>query len=367
MPKMLRTQTGTEQGIRDLLRFLLESGKVRGVLCLGRLGSNGAVSYSLYSDPAALDQASPLYPTMPANAGQLLSRLTLREPLDGPVAAVVRPCELRAFAELTKRAQGDPGNILTISMTCPGVVSLAPHEEESVDQAAYLAAAARGELAEGLRPTCRACLHFEPYTADMTVSLCAEEGLDRQTTIFVNTEAAEQMLDGYGSGLTDGSLDKTKMDAQLKKRESERAKLFGDLKVEEFGLSGLVEVYGRCVSCHGCSKVCPICYCEACDFESRDHEYTSSSLETELAKRGAMRLPPVTVLFQLGRMAHMAISCVGCGMCSDVCPADIPVATIFSKVGEASQQSFDYVPGRSFEEEVPLAKFEVEEFAEVGE
>lgn len=366
MPKMLKTDTGTEQGVRDLLRFLLESEKVSGVLCLGRIGSNGAVSYSLYADPAALDEALPLYPAMPANGGQLLSRLTLREPLAEPVAAVMRPCELRAFAELAKRAQGSPDNLLTISMTCPGVFPLAPRGEGLRDAGDYLATASGGEMPEDLRPTCRACLHFEPYTADVTVSLVGEGDLDRQTTIFVNTQAAERMLEGYSVGLSDGVLDTAKIEGQAKKRESERAKLSDDIKLEEFGLNGLVEVYGRCISCHGCSKVCPICYCEVCDFESRDHEYTSSTFKTELGKRGAMRLPPVTILFQLGRMAHVAISCVGCGMCSDVCPADIPVATIFSKVGEASQQSFDYVPGRSYEEEVPLAKFEVEEFAEVG-
>jgi len=112
------------------------------------------------------------------------------------------------------------------------------------------------------------------------------------------------------------------------------------------------------------SKVCPICYCTLCEFESPDSEYKPSNYESDLKKRGGLRVPPGTLYFQIGRLDHIAISCVGCGACEDVCPVDIPISIIFKKVGESVQKLFDYIPGRDVEEEIPLLTFEKEEFTE---
>jgi len=63
----------------------------------------------------------------------------------------------------------------------------------------------------------------------------------------------------------------------------------------------------------------------------------------------------------------MITSCVGCGVCTNVCPSDIPVATIFHTVGDKMQAIFDYTPGLSLEDEVPLATFREDELTELGE
>jgi formate dehydrogenase subunit beta len=112
MAKVIKMNKGAEQCLLELLKFLLESGKVRGVFTLSKLGENGGVAYSLITDPARLEAALPLFPLMPADAAKVLSRLTLVEPADKPIAAVVRPCELRALTELIKRSQGSLDNLL---------------------------------------------------------------------------------------------------------------------------------------------------------------------------------------------------------------------------------------------------------------
>jgi formate dehydrogenase subunit beta len=66
-------------------------------------------------------------------------------------------------------------------------------------------------------------------------------------------------------------------------------------------------------------------------------------------------------------MAHMAVSCVNCGMCSDICPVNIPVAEIFSMVGDSLQKVFEYFPGRDIKEAVPSGTYKEEEFVEIGE
>ena len=78
-------------------------------------------------------------------------------------------------------------------------------------------------------------------------------------------------------------------------------------------------------------------------------------------------MPPDTVLFHLTRLNHMVTSCIGCGVCTDVCPSDIPVATIFRTVGEKTQAVFDYTPGLSLEDKVPLTTFREDELTELGE
>ena len=74
-----------------------------------------------------------------------------------------------------------------------------------------------------------------------------------------------------------------------------------------------------------------------------------------------------TLLFHLGRMTHMATSCVACGMCEDACPVNIPVGQVFKAVGADLQELFDYLPGRSLQDELPLTTYRLVEFTEMEE
>ena len=72
-------------------------------------------------------------------------------------------------------------------------------------------------------------------------------------------------------------------------------------------------------------------------------------------------MPTDTLLFHLIRLSHMATSCIGCGLCDSACPSDLPVATLFRAVGQKVQALFDYAPGRSVDEEPPVATFREDE------
>ena len=165
----------------------------------------------------------------------------------------------------------------------------------------------------------------------------------------------------------DGPLEPALTEKLSAKRAAEKEKLFSSLAAADGdGLDGLIEVFGKCVGCHGCGHVCPICYCLLCDFESRCFDYDVSYFEKQLSEKGALRLPPDTIFFHLGRMTHMSFSCVGCGQCSDVCPVGIPVAAMFKKVGQQTSSLFDYLAGRDVEEAIPVMVFKEEEFHELG-
>ena len=367
MTKALKINKNSEQGILELLKFLLENGKVKGVFTLKKISKDGAVAYSLITKPDELKDAVPLFPLMPANAGKLLSRFTLRRNTNEPIAAVVKPCELRAFIELVKLEQGNLENLFFISSTCGGVYPLQMAADKTIEKnlSKYWDAAKKGEIPTDLRSACKGCTEFIPYTADMTVDLIGKNDIDKQCVIFLNSKKGEELTKGVKGEFLEKTIDKGKIDKFQSKREAEKKKLFDEIDAKMEGMDGLIEIFGRCIGCHGCSNVCPICYCKLCEFDSSDSEYKPSNYEIELKKRGGLRVPPGTLYYHLGRLTHVTVSCVGCGACEDVCPVDIPLSIIFKKVGESVQKMFDYVPGKNVEEDIPLVTFEEEEFAEV--
>jgi formate dehydrogenase subunit beta len=369
MSKALKIDKGLDQGIIELLRFLIQNEKIKGVFTLKKLNDEGAISYSLITDSDELANAVPFYPVMPMNAGKALSVFTLERATEEPVAAVLRPCEIRAFIELVKRAQGSLDNILLISLTCGGVYPLKFWTNGNAKklEAPYWDAVKKAEIVPDIRATCQICENFIPNLADMSVAAVGEKDIDKECTILLNTEKGESFAsDAPGSALTkDMETEHTK---KLKESRAEQKKaLFDHLDKESSGLRALVKTFAACVGCHACSHACPICYCTLCDFESKSCEYYPENFSSELRQKGGLKVPPGNIFFHIGRMNHMAVSCVQCGMCSDVCPVYIPVSSIFSKVGEALQEVLEYIPGGDVEEPVPSGTFKEDEFSEVGE
>jgi formate dehydrogenase subunit beta len=369
MTKLLQINKNIEQGIREFVKFLLEKGKVKGVFTLKKINKNGAVAYSLITKSDEVKDAVPFFPLMPTNAGKLLSRFTLNGGTVESVVAIVKPCELRAFVELVKREQGSLENICVISSTCGGVYPLKMAIEGTAEKnlSKYWDAVKKGEISENIRPACTGCTEFTPYTADITVDLIGHNDLEKQCVLILNTKKGEELVTNMKGELLDRELDKEKLKKFYDKRETAKKKLFNEIHTKMKGLNGLIEIFGKCIGCHGCSKVCPICYCTLCEFDSSDSEYKPSMYESELRRRGGLKVPPGTVYYHLGRLTHIGVSCVGCGSCEDVCPVDIPLSIIFKKVSESIQQMFEYTPGKNIEEEIPLLTYEEEEFTEIEE
>ena len=369
MPKVLQIKKGVEETMRDFLQYLLTENKVKGVISLTKRQSTQDVGYSLITQAEDLEEARPLYPLMPANGGKILARLTMTAPSKEPLAAVLKPCELRSFIELVKRAQGNLENILLISLTCPGVFPLEKSLNGDLENAIpeYWNQTQNADLIPGTRPTCQSCLHFTPHNAALVISLVGENNLDKSCRIFLTSNKGSEFAQGLGGSVQEQELESKDTELLRRKREADRTKRFEQIAAEASGISGIVKTFGKCIGCHGCSSVCPICYCDLCFFDSRENESSPFVFENDLERKGATRLPSGTIYFHLGRLSHMSVSCTGCGMCADVCPVDIPVSTVFAKVGESVQKAFDYTPGMSIEETVPFAIYKEGEFAEVGE
>jgi len=369
MAQVLKINKSVDQGLTAFLEFLLKEKKVSGVVTLKKNRGGPGISYALITRPEELDGARPLFPLMPANSGKILSRLTLRGPLKDPIAVVLKPCELRALIELVKRQQGSLENMIFISQTCPGVYPLEMSVDGDLDALAsrYQDQVQSGQHIPEIRPACRSCVHFTPQNADIIVSLIAEAGLDRSCSLVLNSKKGEALADGMAGEKREQDLNSQELAHFSDHRKTARLKLFDEMGEKTKGIKGLIGLFGKCIGCHACGNACPICYCNLCFFESQPNESRPNSFRADLEKKGAARIPAGTLFYHVGRLAHMSVSCVGCGMCMDVCPVDIPVGTLFSRVGESVQKTFEYIPGSKIDEPLPVAVFKEEEFAQLGE
>ena len=367
MTKVLRINKGAEKGLKELLKFLLENGRVKGVVALRKTGEDGAISYSLITNADHIESTLPLFPLMPVNLGKQLSLLTLMEPATDPIAVVLRPCELRAFVELVKRNQGSLENFLFISSTCGGVYPLEMAVAGDIEEqlARYWKAIEQGEAVPDIRPACKACTYFVPYTADITLSLLGNKEIDKKSVLLLNTDKGERFVEGISGQLSEEEPDWAAMDRIRKERETERQRLSDEVETKTLGIDDLTKTFSRCIDCHNCSKVCPICYCHVCFFDSKDSEHGSVHYETALEKNGSVSMLSDTTFYHLVRLFHISASCVGCGLCADVCPANIPLWAISLKVGDSVQKAFDYLPGKDIEEGLPITAYTPEGFAEV--
>lgn len=354
--------------IQGFLKQLLEAGVVDALL-VPMEAPGGAVTPALVSDPDLLDEANPLAPVMGLNAAPLAGRVSVREPRER-VGVVLRSCELRALTELVKLQQASLDDLVTIGIDCLGTydvsVYTAMRSDGGVDMAAYLATARSGELVaeEGFtfRDGCQMCEKPHVQGADIVFELL---GADVREGIPVSL--SDELGQALGLEASEIETDRSQVidevvDARIEVRDARFAEIRE--RLDEEGTEG---VLAACIRCHNCMTVCPICYCKTCLFKSEVFDHEPMQYANWARRKGAYRMPADTMLFHLTRLNHMVLSCVGCGMCTSDCPADLPVGTVFRAIGQETQAVFDYEPGRDVDEPLPLITFEEDEWMDVGE
>ena len=359
--------------LREFLRRLLEAQVVDALLVPLELPSGDAVAPTLIKDPERLATANPLAPVMMANSANLVSRLT-RLGNREKVGVVLRSCEMRALIELVKLQQASLDNLVTLGIDCLGtyeVTQFARLKTELEDGAGpspdQLKAAGEGKVVpvEGyeFRAACQMCEYPVATGVDINIGLT---GVDTQTMILLDMEPdiGQEVLEKLDLKEGDAPGREEALGKLVAAREQARDEAFATFHEKVKDTASLIAQFSTCIACHNCSFACPICYCKECLFETDTFRHPSDRYLMWAGRKGAARMPSDTVLFQLTRMNHMVSSCVGCGMCESACPSDLPLALIFRAVGQRVQQLFDYSPGRSLEDELPVATFKEDEFPE---
>ncbi len=359
--------------LREFLRQLLEKKIVDALMVPLELPSGDAIAQTLIKDPDKLQNANPLAPVMMVNSAKLVSNLTRRGNRE-KVGAVLKSCELRALIELVKLQQATLDNVVTIGIDCLGTYEVPEYAQLSRElddgagpSAEQLQAAKEGAVVprDGyeFRAACQICEYPIPTNVDINIALI---GVDTGTTIMLemDPEIGKEVVEKLELQEGDAPSREEAVTRLVAAREKKRDEAFAQFHDAVSDVSSLVAQFATCITCHNCSAACPICYCKECIFETDTFRHPSDRYLLWAERKGATRMPSDTILYQLTRMNHMVSSCVGCGMCESACPSNLPLALIFRTVGEKVQALFDYLPGKSLEEELPVATFKEDEFPE---
>ncbi len=361
---------GLLEALNKLWSRLLEEGLVDALLIPKELPSGSNVVQTLITSPDKLQLTNPLAPVLPVNSARIISPITKVAPSQRKIGVVLRPCELRATIELVKLKQVSLENLVLIGMDCFGTYSVSDYAEFAQKNPSpvekFSAIARYDEDDPLLREACRICEYPFPLNSDLSIGLM---GIDLEKGVLLQAATAEGERILEKLGLKDGGGAEER-EAAIARLVSERAKrrdeFFQQTLKEVHGLENLLDAFSPCIGCHNCRDVCPMCYCKECFFDSPTFEWEADKYLGWASRRGALRMPTDTLLFHLTRLNHMAISCVGCGLCQEACPNGVPVFSIFRLVGSRVQKVFDYLPGRSLDEELPLATFKEVELEKVG-
>lgn len=320
----------------------------------------GGLAPALVRQAQRLDDADPLAPVMLINGARVVSALSMGG--GERIAAVLRPCEIRALVELVKLKQARLDNMLIIGMDCAGTYEIGDYAhavQAGRDPALpLLAEAAQGHIAaqDGLtlRPACRMCEFAVAANCRMTIGFIGVDGL----MIEMDEDTAHK-LEVSWPRIPAGDLTFRQDIVQrlAADRSARRDEAMAAFSAQVNSPAALAAYFAACQRCHNCMVACPICYCKECLFRTAAMEHDVASYLRLADRKGAARLPGDTVLFHMTRLNHMSTSCVGCGMCESACPADIPLTVLFRTVGARTQALFDYAPGRNVDDEMPLMTF----------
>src|SRR6056297_97695 len=358
--------------IRQFLKSVLGLESVSAMLVPRQLPTKDAVMPSLVSRPVLLDDADPLAPAFAVNSAKNISQLT-RKGLDANIAAVLRPCEIRAHVELVKLHQSASEPVVIIGMDCLGAYSNRSYqafiqENEGAASEAFckarLAGAEPSNTVE-ISSACQMCEQPVPEGADIILGLYGIS-LDEGLFLQARTERGKEVLDNIGArGAKAPEQREQVVQSLIKERTDKRDQVFDETAAAVNTIEKLSEYLSGCVNCYNCRVACPACYCRECVFTTDVFDHDPMQYLQWADRKGALKMPTDTVFYHITRLTHMSTACVGCGQCANACPNDIPLTELFRTVSHRTQAAFDYEAGRSTEEPPPLLVFKEDEFSEI--
>ncbi len=363
----LKASGDTLSAVQGFLKSLITSGAASAVLVPQEVAAKTNVAPTLIRDPEMFGSANPFAPVSGLNVARLVANLS--RDLPEKVAVVLRSCEVRALIELVKLQQAKLENLLVIGVDCAGTFAAKDYaqmiQQNKVDAKKWVsqvAADGNNPTAVDLRRACTVCPYPEASQADIILGWLGMAG-----NLLVS---AKDDLDLSGvAGLEVASVPDTRVKL-LEKLSAEKAqakeKAIAEFKNSVGSMEKLAEILATCIKCQNCRQACPICFCRECVSAGPIFDHTGNKYMEYAKRKGAIELPTDTTLFHLTRVNHMGLSCVGCGQCENACPMDIPVGLLFQTLSEPNQKRFDYEPGRSLEEPIPITVYKEHELEELN-
>lgn len=343
--------------VRTILVKLLETKEVDAILGYEIRKKRNELFPKLVTDPKDLIDPLPLsryfsYNYTRINSASKYYHKSMRSKLK-KTGLIARPCDIRAFIELSKYLQVNLDDMFIIGIECPGPVSPQQVEkdlkkknldaekitgEKLVDDGIELSVNGKKETLKLPRfANCQRCSNRIPRIADLSMDL-----INDKVRLTIKSERGKNFLEKIGmKGSADNMKDKRK--AHFEKLEA-KAREFAEKVLSEFENLSEEERFKKfladietCRLCGACINACPVCYCPTCDVQT---------------KRKTKELTD-PVLYWLLKMVHMSDACISCGKCGNVCPVNIPNSFYFDVVSRSLLKEFEYESGKAIEDIPP--------------
>jgi formate dehydrogenase (coenzyme F420) beta subunit len=305
------------------------------------------------TDVALMDGINPFKPLMEVNAARLIPGLLADHP-GSRIGALLRPCEIRALTEMTKHLSLSVDNLLTISVDCLGTLPADEYQWrlERIEKSLPVEDA---DIPEPTDELAREALRFArqggivPYRYRSACQVCSSPAATQsQVNIHIlGLPVRQHMLVTYSETpnwqylriekLVDGRPGEelvAQHDRMLAKMSERHQRTMERLNEALGGLlpvdvDAVIRVLESCGNCHKCMDACPICSVDSPERHADGH----------YDRIGVMR---------------WLVSCAGCGMCEQACPNHMPVAALFAHIRRQLAQEWQYIPGRSGDDPLPL-------------
>jgi formate dehydrogenase subunit beta len=327
--------------VRDLLNAVWLQANLAQVLVSGFGSHDDPTVPRLLSSPDQLANTNPFSPLMTENAACLLPGLLADHPTER-LGVVLRPCEMRSWIEVVKRAGLDTRRMLTIAVDCLGTF---PPEEYAwrarrKESAAHLTQEALqfshtgGIVPYRYRAACQMCVMPIAQHAAVNVHVL---GLPVRQWIHLSLgDRAEAW------GLQADRLAQTRVTGEAlleyeraadniaSRRKATRQRVVETLaEALPRDVETLVEVMAECQDCQRCLAACPMC---TVSFPRQD----------------------TTGMYVKEDLMNWLVSCSGCGMCEQECPRHLPLTVIFSTIHQQLAEITAYEAGASWETGLPV-------------
>lgn len=292
-------------------------------------------------DPAAEHKINPFRPVMRENLARHVPRMIRAHP-DLRIGVLLRPCEMRALIEMSKRKAFPRDRLVTICFDCLGTYPQEEYEWRThrkgnlSDLSGETLQFARqgGILAYRYRAACQICTSPTARSADINVHVL---GLPVRQQILVEVpeeQAVENLqLQRCVNGLAEASQieQHQHLVTRLEQRHAQTMERLIQTLDELLpkNVERLIDQLESCGDCQSCMSICPIC-------------------AAEFPRRGADgHYPPQAI-------RRWLVSCAGCGMCEQACTSNLPLGVIFGAIRQKLDQELDYVPGQDWTQPLPL-------------
>jgi formate dehydrogenase subunit beta len=310
----------TEQKLRNEARSLLEQGRVNCIIGYEAGSLKFTTTPLITKDKDDVDRLV-INPFIVNNLSVFLKETS------GKVGIVAKGCDSRSIVSLIQDQQAARENIVIIGVPCAGVVDLNKVER--------LVGKDRDELDD---------IVWEGDKLVVTVGgqkkeLSAREVLldDCLSCELPVPQEYDILLDEVGSLVCDRELSRSKI------------KELEDMPLEQRWHFWKNE-FSRCIRCYACRQVCPACFCERCFVEESEPQWVSPLPKWQ-----------DNLMFQVGRMIHVAGRCTDCGECQRACPVNIPLRSLSKKMEEIVDELFHYKAGMDKDTPPLMVAYESEE------